>query len=61
MMEDRRYWCIEVKGKFIGRCVATRAEIKRACGPWCKITGNNVNVFAAPPPLKAKGVDHGEG
>lgn len=43
-------WVIDVNGKYLGKCFATLAEIEAACGPWCVIRGNHVNIFASPLP-----------
>lgn len=47
-MGKRIWWCISVKGAYLGKCEATEVEIKRACGPWSEIVGNHVNIYAPP-------------
>lgn len=42
------WWVIEIKGRFFGRCYATRAEIDGACGRCITIAGNRVNVWGRP-------------
>lgn len=40
-----KWWYISVKNVYIGKCQATFEQIKKACGPWCEIKGNHINIF----------------
>lgn len=46
--DAKLYWCISVRGRYIGKCEATLADIRKACGSWITIVGNHVDVFCPP-------------
>jgi hypothetical protein len=50
---EKRWWVVEMlqagQRKFVGRVEATRAEIIKACGPWCTVEDNGlVTVYGRP-------------
>lgn len=49
----KRWWLIDVqvpgqRPRFLGRCYATEADIRKAAGPYCTIQGNHVVIFGRP-------------
>lgn len=47
-----QWWRVYVPRGSIGAVHCTREEILAAVGPWCRIQGNAVEVFAPPPKHK---------
>lgn len=47
-MDEKRWWYISVKARYLGKCYEALPEIERALGPWIEISGNHINVFLNP-------------
>jgi hypothetical protein len=45
-MNGKQWYCVSVKGLYVGKCYATEAEIRAAVGPYHTLTGNHIDVFA---------------
>lgn len=47
-MDIEKWWVIDVRGLFLGRCFATEKDIRLVCGPYIRIIGNYVNIWGRP-------------
>lgn len=48
-MPEKRWWIIEVKGKYLGKVYDTEASVRKAVGPYAEKRGNSFNIWAPPP------------
>ena len=49
----KQWFCISVRGIYLGRVFETLEDTLAACGPYHTRTGNHINIFAPLP--KGKG------
>jgi len=49
------WYCVELRGVFLGRVFCTLDQLKEACGPYTTITGNLANIWG---PHFGKDIEH---